>query len=116
MKTPGVTSLTDIGLSVSFTLMGSIICAHNFGVPGATNSALFHCESLNPGLSQPCISLVASYSSPSYSLLAMMGPFADTFHVSSLEIDEVVPSSNSSESCMMAFGKLKFVVFAGTLV
>ena len=67
-------------------------------------STFAHRVSLNPGLSQPGISLRASYSSPSYSLLVRVGPSAVTFQSPSLTTRWRVPSAYSISSCSSNLG------------
>ena len=113
--TPGFGFVIATGRSVSMTRIGSPICADNSGEAGFTSWAGCQLESLNFGWHQPGISIRASYSSPSYSLLARMGPSAVSFQFSSLTICAVVPSVYSMFNCNSSFGKPKDSVLIGTL-
>jgi len=79
----GLSILTLTGRRVSVTRNGSAICAASTPAGAATMCAGAHLESSKPARFQPDCSMRASYSSPSYSLLARMGPALESFQVSS---------------------------------
>ena len=104
MYTPGLSFFTLTGFSVSVTRSGSAICAASTPAGAPTACAASHLESSNPARLQPASSMRASYSSPSYSLLARMGPLVVSFQLSSLATDRRLPSSYSTLSCSFALG------------
>ena len=93
MYTPGFGSVRAIGLSVSVTRIGSIIWAASMPPGAATICGGCHFASSKPGLrSSRAFPCRASYSSPSYSLLARIGPSVVSFQVSSLTTCRLEPS------------------------
>ncbi|MNI69075.1 hypothetical protein D3C73_1248050 [compost metagenome] len=88
---PGI-ALTERGFRVFITRMFSFIWASMVPEGSCTNSAFSHLLSSKPALFQPIASFVASYSSPSYSLLALIGPSAVPFQLSSVSILAILPS------------------------
>ena len=71
----------------------------------SARSAACHRESSKPGCAHPAISMRASYTSPSYSLLERIGPFAVAFHFSDVPNFCIVPSVYSTIIVARHLGK-----------
>ncbi len=86
MNTPGFGSVTFVGLRCPVTRIGFDHLRDELAGRRATTWAGCQAWSSNSASVQPGISRRASYSSPSYSLLATIGPSVVSFHDPSLTI------------------------------
>ena len=93
--------------------MAGVIWPRSVPVGTAERRAAPHPESSYPGIVHRPSSMRASYSSPSYSLLARIGPAAVTFQLSSLTSLCVLPSAYSTMMFTRQEGSPNTGVFQG---
>ena len=102
---PSGRSKTATGFNVSCTRIFGFCCAVSLPAGASITSGVFHAPSSKPFVFQPSISRRASYSSPSNSLFATIGPFEVIFQDVSLTTVACDPSAYSIRSCASKRGK-----------
>ena len=107
MILPSARAVTLRGLISSCMVILGLGCAWSLPPGSFMRSACFHAESSYCVVLHPVSSRRASYSSPSNSLLATMGPREVTRHEVSLTTASVVPSAYSISSRASSDGSPK---------